>query len=94
MLGIVLHAPRGLFYSPKAARNRWRSTWKANLAFCRVVHRTVRCTTRLSGAPPDMSCSSPVLDPLPYLAHPIVGPAVLLEHRTLSGATEQSGVPN
>jgi hypothetical protein len=37
-----------------AARSRWRSTWKANLAFCRVVHQTVRCTTRheqyLSGA--------------------------------------------
>jgi hypothetical protein len=42
----VLHAPRGPFYSPKAARSCWRPTWKANLAFCRVVHRTVRCTTR------------------------------------------------
>jgi hypothetical protein len=42
MLGVVLHAPRGPFYSPKEARSRWRSTWKANLAFCRVV----RCTTR------------------------------------------------
>jgi hypothetical protein len=37
--------PRGLFYSPKAARSRWRPTRKAILAFCRVVHRTVRCTT-------------------------------------------------
>jgi hypothetical protein len=45
MLGVVLHAPRGPFYSPKAARSRWRSIWKAILAFCRVVHRTVRCTT-------------------------------------------------
>jgi hypothetical protein len=45
MLGLLLHAPRGPFYSPKADRSRWRSTWKANLAFCRVVHRTVRCTT-------------------------------------------------
>jgi hypothetical protein len=44
MLGIVLHAPRGPFYSPKAARSRWSSIWKAILAFCRVVHRTVRCT--------------------------------------------------
>jgi hypothetical protein len=26
--------------TPKAARSRWRPTWKANLAFCRVVHRT------------------------------------------------------
>jgi hypothetical protein len=24
MLGYLLHAPRGPFYSPKAARNRWR----------------------------------------------------------------------
>jgi hypothetical protein len=54
MLGVLLHALRGPFYSPNAARSRWRSTWKANLAFCRVVHRTVRCTTGhkqfLSGA--------------------------------------------
>jgi hypothetical protein len=45
MLGCLLHAPRGPFYSPKAARSRWRPTRKANLAFCRVAHRTVRCTT-------------------------------------------------
>jgi hypothetical protein len=45
MLGLLLHAPRGPFYSPKAARSRWRSNWKAIHAFCRVVHRTVRCTT-------------------------------------------------
>jgi hypothetical protein len=45
MLGILLHAPRGPFYSPKAARSHWRSIWKANLAFCRVAHRTVRCAT-------------------------------------------------
>jgi hypothetical protein len=43
MLGWLLHAPRGPFYSPKAARSRWRQSWKANLAFCHVVHRTVRC---------------------------------------------------
>jgi hypothetical protein len=41
MLVYLLHAPRGPFYSPKAARSRWRQSWKANLAFCRVVHRTV-----------------------------------------------------
>jgi hypothetical protein len=46
MLGLVLHAPRGPFYSPKAARSRWRSIWKAILAFCWLAHRTVRCTTR------------------------------------------------
>jgi hypothetical protein len=45
MLGFLLHAPRGPFYSPRAARSRWRSIWKAFLVFCRVVHRTVQCTT-------------------------------------------------
>jgi hypothetical protein len=44
----------GPFYSPKAARSRWAQSWKAIPAFCRVVHRTVRCTTRqplfMSGA--------------------------------------------
>jgi hypothetical protein len=28
-----------------AARSRWRHSWKAKVAFCRVAHRTVRCTT-------------------------------------------------
>jgi hypothetical protein len=45
MLGFLLHAPRGPFYSPKAARSRWRHSWKAILAFCQVAHRIVRCTT-------------------------------------------------
>jgi hypothetical protein len=45
MLGVLLHAPRGPFYSPKAARSRWEHSRKANLAFCRLAHRTVRCTT-------------------------------------------------
>jgi hypothetical protein len=45
MLGVFLHAPRGPFYSPKAARNRWEHSRKAILAFCRLAHRTVRCTT-------------------------------------------------
>jgi hypothetical protein len=38
------------------------------------------------GAPPDRSCSNPVLNLLPYLVHPIVGPVVPLAHRTLYGA--------
>jgi hypothetical protein len=42
---VAPHAPTGPFYSPKAARSRWRSTRKAILAFCRVDspmrHRTV-----------------------------------------------------
>jgi hypothetical protein len=54
MLGVVFHVPRGPFYSPKAARSRCSSIWKAILAFYRVAHRTVRCTTgqeqSLSGA--------------------------------------------
>jgi hypothetical protein len=45
MLGVLLHALRGPFYSPKVARSRWKQSRKANLAFCRVAHRTVRCTT-------------------------------------------------
>jgi hypothetical protein len=45
MLDVLLHAPRGPFYSPKVARSRWRPTWKAIPAFCQVVHRIVRCTT-------------------------------------------------
>jgi hypothetical protein len=50
MLGYLLHAPRGLFYSPKAARSRWKHSWKAILAFCRVAHRTstVHCPVRIS----------------------------------------------
>jgi hypothetical protein len=79
MLGVLLHAPRGPFYSPKATRSHWRSIWKAFLAFCRVVHRTVRCTTGqsmfMSGA------RSPPYRAQPTIAHP--GP---LAHRTLSGA--------
>jgi hypothetical protein len=45
MLGVLLHAPRGPFYSPKAARSRWEHFKKAILALCRLAHRTVRCTT-------------------------------------------------
>jgi hypothetical protein len=45
MLGVLLHAPRGPFYSSKAARSRWRQSWKAKVAFCRVAHQTVRCAT-------------------------------------------------
>jgi hypothetical protein len=72
-LGVILHAPRGLFYSPKAARSRWRSTWKAILAFCRVAHRT---------SPVDC----PVRDLLPNLAYLTIAPLVWLAHQTLSGA--------
>jgi hypothetical protein len=46
MLGCLLHAPTGPFYSPKVARSRWNSRRKAILAFCRVAHRIVWCTIR------------------------------------------------
>jgi hypothetical protein len=82
MLGVLLHAPRGPFYSPKAARRRWRSTWKANLAFYRVVAPPLRGPTRQV----HVNSSCPVLDFLPYRAQPTVGPPGLLAHRTLSGA--------
>jgi hypothetical protein len=41
---ILLEAPRGPFYRHRGPRSRWKQTRKANLAFCRVAHRTVRCT--------------------------------------------------
>jgi hypothetical protein len=44
VLGVELHAPRGPFYSPKGPRSCWSSIWKALVAFCPRVHRTVRCT--------------------------------------------------
>jgi hypothetical protein len=43
MLGVLLHAPRGFFYSPKGPRSHWSSIWKALVAFCHGC-------TRLSGA--------------------------------------------
>jgi hypothetical protein len=45
---------------------------------------SIEWCTGQSGAPPDRSCSSLVLDPLPFLEHPTIGPAVSLAHRTLS----------
>jgi hypothetical protein len=75
MLGYLLHAPRGPFYSPKAARSCWEHCRKAILAFCRLAHRIVRCTTAhrtLSG-----------VDLFPYLAKPTVGALEPLAHRTV-----------
>jgi hypothetical protein len=72
----MLHAPRGPFYSPKAARSRWRPTWKAIPAFCRLVpvrdffpflsHPTVEPTVllahrRLSGAHRTFRCAQPTV---------------------------------
>jgi hypothetical protein len=44
MLGYLLHIPRGSFYSPKGPNSCWSSIWKALVAFCPWVHRTIRCT--------------------------------------------------
>jgi hypothetical protein len=44
-LVFLLEAPRSPFYRPKGPRSRWNPIWKEILAFCRVAHRTVRCTT-------------------------------------------------
>jgi hypothetical protein len=41
VLGVLLHAPRGPFYSPKAARSRLNSIWKAIVSFCPWVQRTL-----------------------------------------------------
>jgi hypothetical protein len=50
MLGVLLHAPRGPFYSPKAASSRWKQSRKEILAFCRVAHRTstVACPVHIT----------------------------------------------
>jgi hypothetical protein len=44
---------------------------------------SIEWRTEQSGAPSDRSCSSLVLDLLPYLAHPTIGPAVPLAHQTI-----------
>jgi hypothetical protein len=57
MLGCLLHAPRGPFYSPKAARSRWRHSLEGNSCLLLggapdspVHHRTgtVVCPVRIS----------------------------------------------
>jgi hypothetical protein len=56
----------------------------------RQILPSVEWCTGQSGAPTDRSCSSSVLDPFPYLAHPTVGPTIPLAHRTLSGVPNRS----
>jgi hypothetical protein len=63
MLGVLLHAPRGPFYSPKAARSRWEHSRKAILAFCRLAHRT------LSGADFFPVVAQPTVEDPEPLAH-------------------------
>jgi hypothetical protein len=76
MLGVLLHAPRGPFYSPKAARSRWRAIQEGNSCL-------------LSGGAPDSPVhhrTLPGADCFPILAQSIVEDLEPLAHRTLSGA--------
>jgi hypothetical protein len=80
---LLLEAPRGPFYRHKEPRSRWKQSRKANLAFCRVAHRTVRCTTGHCLVPDfllEMEQSTvAVLEPLAHRTvrclHLTVGPA-------------------
>jgi hypothetical protein len=72
----MIEAPRGPFYRHKGPRSRWKQSRKANLAFCRVAHRTVRCTTG----------HRPVPDFLLEMEQSTVAVLEPLAHRTLSGA--------
>jgi hypothetical protein len=72
MLMLLLHASRGPFYSPKAARIRWRPNLPS-VGWC----------TGQSGAPPDSHCSCPVRDLLPFLAQTTVAAPGPLAHRTV-----------
>jgi hypothetical protein len=42
---IVIEAPGGPFYRHKGPRSSWKQSRKANVAFSRLAHQTVRCTT-------------------------------------------------
>jgi hypothetical protein len=63
----------GPFYSPKAARSRWRSILEGQSCL-------------LSGGAPDSHCSSLVRDLLPNQAHLTVASRGWFAHRTLFGA--------
>jgi hypothetical protein len=81
---MLLEAPRGPFYRHKEPRSRWKQSRKANLAFCRVAHRTVLCTTG----------HCPVPDFLPEMEQSTVAVLEPLAHRTLSGAHRTVRCPN
>jgi hypothetical protein len=80
MLGVLLHAPRGPFYSP-------RQLGAVGDQLGRQILPSVEWCTGQSDAPPDMNSICPVLDFLPYRAQPTVGHPGQLAHRTLSGVT-------
>jgi hypothetical protein len=73
---VVIEAPGGPFYRHKGPRSRWKQSRKANLAFSRLAHQTVQCTTG--------HCLVP--DFLPKLAQSTIAVLEPLAHRTLSGA--------
>jgi hypothetical protein len=83
MLGVLLHAPRGPFYSPKAARSRWEHSRKAILAFCRLAHRT------LSGADFFPFPAQPTVEVLEPLAHQTVRCPL----QTVGSATRHARIP-
>jgi hypothetical protein len=72
MLGVLLHAPRGPFYSPKAARSRWVHSRKAFLAFCRLAHRIKRPTVGPAtvGSPDTVRCTPD--SPVNYIHTPLI----------------------
>jgi hypothetical protein len=82
MLSVLLHAPRGPFYSPKAARSRWKQSRKANLAFCRVAHRT------LFGADCFPNLAQSTVEDLEPLAHR----TVRCPHPTVGSATRHARI--
>jgi hypothetical protein len=71
MLGVLLHAPRGPFYSPKAARSHLNSICRALVAFCPWAHKIVWCTTG----------QRTVHDFLPFLVKPTVATTGPMVHR-------------
>jgi hypothetical protein len=77
MLGRLLHASRGPFYSLKPARSRWRHI------LGRLILPSVGWRTGQSGVPLDIHCSCPVRDFLPFLAQPTVATSGWLAHRTV-----------
>jgi hypothetical protein len=76
MLGLVLHVPRGLFYSP-------RQLGVVGDPIGRQFLPSIEWRTGQPGAPSNMNSSYPVPDLLPYLAKPTVEPLVPLAHRTV-----------
>jgi hypothetical protein len=79
MLGVLLHAPRGPFYSPKAARNVESNPGRQFLP-------SIGRRTGQSGVPPDRHCSASGADCFPKLAQPTVEDLEPLAHRTQFGA--------